>query len=342
VHHVPPLAVVTRDPGGWTRVSDCRRVVPSLGELVSIDLIGGDGQEAGPGGALPEPVRFAVRNGGLPVAGARIKVTAHAGKVTDGTADDTEIVTATGTDGVAAVRWTLETGSGAAQAQTLVAQRIDDHDQPADVEVIVSARLSAPEGGRPPGLHVIKAILNTADAGDFTNDREISPDQLAGGITVMLDGPLRPESVSIPETISSPSRTKPVVRVVLDLPWPLPREVAAVWPDLRPVGFRPIELDAVTSADADKHVITWMPSDNTREWLVDQLQHGLQQAGWDRPLVGRFVIDGWGIVGAESETLHLNGHGNTFVDAHGQTQLHLPTDDEVTGGQFVQWFRLGL
>jgi hypothetical protein len=330
VHHVTPLAVFTRDATGWTRSSDCRCLVPSLSQLVSIDLVGGDGQEAAAGQPLPEPIRFAVRNGGLPVPGARIRVTAQGGSVTDGTATGAEIVTTTGADGVAAVQWTLD--GGGAPSQTLVAQRIDDHDVGTDVQVIVSGRLSAPGGGRPPGLHVVKADLNVGRP--FTNDSTIKIEELARGITITLDGPMRPESVRVP------SHTKPVVRVVLDLPWPLPRELAAVWPDLRPVGFRPIELDAVSSADADKHVITWMPSDTTRAWLVDQLQHGLQQAGWDRPLIGWFIIDGWAIVGAENEKLHLNGRGNTFVDADGQTQLILPTDDEVTGGQFVQWFQL--
>ena len=38
---------------------------------------------------------------------------------------------------------------------------------------------------------------------------------------------------------------------------------------------------------------------------------------------------------------HLNGHAEAFVDdGSGRTLLRLPTDDEIAGGQFVQWFRL--
>ena len=48
----------------WTLRADCRRVFPPLTELVTIDLLGGDGQEATPATPLPEPVRVAVRNGG--------------------------------------------------------------------------------------------------------------------------------------------------------------------------------------------------------------------------------------------------------------------------------------
>jgi Family of unknown function (DUF6519) len=329
-HHITPLAVVTRDATGWTRVSDCRRFAPSLDQMTSIDLIGGDGQETDPGAPLPEPIRFAVRNGGLPVAGARIRVTAKGGSVTDGTDTGSPIVTTTGPDGVAAAWWTPD-GNGA-PSQTLTAQRLDDHDTGIDVEVIATARLSALPGGRTPGLHVIKAVLNAG--GPFTNDSETTADALARGITIVLDGAVRPDSVALD------SRTKPVVRVTLDVPWPLTRELAAVWPDLKPVGFRAIELDAVVAADADKHLVTWLPRNNVKEWLVGQLQHGLQQAGWERPLTGRLVLDGWAIVGRDDESLHLNGHGSTFVDADGRTQLSLPTDDEVTGGQFVQWFQL--
>ena len=83
-------------------------VVPSLTELVSIDLVGGDGQEAPGGTELPQPIRFAVRNGGLPMTGARIRVTPSGGTVTDGTFTDAGIITTTGANGVAAVRWTLD------------------------------------------------------------------------------------------------------------------------------------------------------------------------------------------------------------------------------------------
>ena len=332
VHHVTPLAVLTGSAGGWTRVSDCRRFVPSLNQLIAIDLVGGDGQEAPPGDPLPEPIRFAVRNGGLPVAEALIRVTAQGGTVNDGTANAGTITTATGPDGVAGVRWTLDPAG--ASTQTLVAQRLDDHGAGVDVQVIVTGRLSqATPGGRTPGIHVIKAELNVGR--QFANDDTIKAFELAEGITITLDGPAQPESLFV--GTDGIARFKPVVRVVLDLPWPLPDELPA-WPNPPPVGFRPIELDAEYEADHDQ--IVWKPRDAAQIWLLEQLSSGLQQAEWDRPLAGHFVIDGWGIVAEQDPKLHLNGHGNTVIDANGQTQLILPTDDEVTGGQFIQWFFL--
>ena len=62
-HEYAPLAVLVRDGQGWSLESDCRQLFPPLTGLVTIDLTGGDGQEAMPGDPLPEPVRVAVRRG---------------------------------------------------------------------------------------------------------------------------------------------------------------------------------------------------------------------------------------------------------------------------------------
>ena len=59
------------------------------------------------------------------------------------------------------------------------------------------------------------------------------------------------------------------------------------------------------------------------------------------PIVGRFLVDGWAIVSEKNPEQHLNGHARAVVQPSGRTDLQLPTDDEVTGGTFVQWFRLG-
>ncbi|HET6856784.1 MAG TPA: hypothetical protein VFH94_06790, partial [Streptomyces sp.] len=57
------------------------------------------------------------------------------------------------------------------------------------------------------------------------------------------------------------------------------------------------------------------------------------------PLTGWLVLDGWAIIADKDDRLHLNGHAPT-VSRGKITEFDLPTDDEVTGGQFVQWFRL--
>jgi len=54
-----------------------------------------------------------------------------------------------------------------------------------------------------------------------------------------------------------------------------------------------------------------------------------------------FQIDGWAVCGDRREgleSLHVNGHTETFLDDDGRTRLVLPSTDEVTGGRFETWF----
>jgi len=142
VHHHAPLGILRRTGTAWTLESDCRTLFPPLTGLVTIDLVGGDGQEAMPGDELDAPVRVAVRNGGLPVEGAPVRFTPAGGTLREavsGSPPAGGIVT-TGADGVAAVRWTLD--AAGAPTQTLTAQRLDDTSSPVDVAVVVSGRLS--------------------------------------------------------------------------------------------------------------------------------------------------------------------------------------------------------
>ena len=143
VHHTTPLAILARTGTAWTQESDCRHLFPPLTELVTIDLVGGDGQEAMPGDELAEQVRVVVRNGGLPVVGAPVRFTAHDGRLrpTDpGTGLDNPVVVETAADGVAAVSWTLDPAG--TPTQTLVAERLDDLGARLDVQVIATGRLS--------------------------------------------------------------------------------------------------------------------------------------------------------------------------------------------------------
>ena len=143
VHHTTPLGILARTGATWTLESDCRHLFPPLTEMVTIDLVGGDGQEAMPGEMLAEPVRVVVRNGGLPVVGAWVRFTAQDGGVRESgsaSAFASPVEIPTNADGVAAVNWTLDPAGN--PTQTLVAQRLDDLGNGLDVEVIVTGRLS--------------------------------------------------------------------------------------------------------------------------------------------------------------------------------------------------------
>ncbi|MFM9595528.1 DUF6519 domain-containing protein [Streptomyces scabiei] len=294
-------------------------------------LAGGDGQHLTPGQhLLPEQIQFVVDSPLGPVAGVRVVAEGSTGALVrrgepgeprpgslSGAADSDAALTTD--DGRAAFWWLPSFADGASEVLTITTGMYED-----EAPLVVTAqRLTGT--GRTAGVH-IKEVRIAKNV--FGNDARISSAQLAQGIEVILDGDVVQNSV----------RGKPVVRVVLDLPWPWPSE-NAVWPDQPAIGFLPLELDA--EWNADNALINWAATPATKVWLESKLFTGLQKIGWQRPLIGRFVLDGWAIISAQDPALHLNGHVSTFLDRDGRTAFRLPTDDEVTGGQFVQWFRLG-
>ncbi|MEU2030794.1 DUF6519 domain-containing protein [Nocardia amamiensis] len=155
VHHVAPIALVDRvtsESAGasvWVLAADCRKLAPPLTELVTIDLIGGDGQESMPGLPLPEPVRVVVRNGGVPVTGAQVRFDAPGGHLAVGaepTSDSlSSIVAVTDVHGQADVRWLL--GSGGLDTQAMTARRLIETSELVDAEIRVTGRRATPGGG---------------------------------------------------------------------------------------------------------------------------------------------------------------------------------------------------
>lgn len=155
VHHVAPIALVDRVPSEsagksvWILAADCRKLAPPLTELVTIDLIGGDGQESMPGQPLPEPVRVVVRNGGVPVAGARVRFDAPGGHLAVGDAPTSTspsmVVVATDANGQADVRWLL--GADGSDTQVMTARRLSNTSEPVDAEIRVTGRRDNPGEG---------------------------------------------------------------------------------------------------------------------------------------------------------------------------------------------------
>ena len=478
VVHSTTLAVLQRAGGGsgtWSVVSDCRRLTPPLTEMVSIDLLGGDGQESLPGQPLDEPVRVVVRNGGLGVDGARVRFDAPDGHLdrvgAPSTGDPATITATTDASGHASVRWLL--GTTGPVTQVLTATRLDDADDPVGAQVRVTARRSQadqvawrpvcdafdetatvqdalaqlastadlrllggdgqqvlkpgttlahpvrvvldspcgplkgaaviatatpgspvvpaqagvdppptlsntpatpvaegvtdadgvasfwwqPDVGQRPsdiltivakdapaapiivtahraaggggvrtgGVHVTRLTFGTQQ--QFVNDDDVKVDQLVSGIMAFLDAPVVQPSV----------QGKPVVRVTLDLPWPVEGDGGA-WND-EPLGTRRVVLGG--TANADGALIVWNPTQRCHDWLTGRFHDRLDRLAGAPSALARFEIDGWAVVSEQNRLQHLNGHAVTEVDAAGRTRLVLPTDDEVTGGQFVQWFRLG-
>lgn len=99
-HHYCPLAILNNSGGAWTVEHDCRRIFSSLTEQLNFFYVGGDGQEALPGKALPRPLQVGVTNNARPVAGAKVKfsIIAGSGKLFEEENDkhDVELTVSTG------------------------------------------------------------------------------------------------------------------------------------------------------------------------------------------------------------------------------------------------------
>ncbi|MBI4943359.1 MAG: PASTA domain-containing protein [Actinobacteria bacterium] len=330
----------------WDPDPNCRRfagtrtVQDALSTLVArreLRLLGGDGQSVGSAGAVVQrPVRVVVDDGCGPVAGATVQVLAGNeftgfGRVAPARDGDLAPATLEGTgateraevttdrDGVAEVWWQPSFGNVRWATLDAVLERSGD------APVRVTANLDiAGEGGRTPGLH-IRGLRLGAEL-PFTNDDVVGVDELASGILVVLDGPVAASSIV----------DKPVIRVELDLPYPIGIE-REVWGS-GPVGTRTLTLDGTLRPRGES--IFWVPRPETRVWLLERLFPVLAEVDV-KVVLGRYVLDGWAIVAEEDPRRHVNTHANTVVlAAMGRTLFDLPTDDETTGGQFVQWFHL--
>lgn len=313
--------------------------------LPVLRLAGGDGQEVGaPGRCVPQPVRVVLDSACGPLAGAHLTASASGTPGSPGLVQAAEPgapvpatlvgrnVTATavaeaGRDGVAEFWW--QPG-------------VDGNDRSATLDVFLSGvpvaplRVTAqldPAGG----LHVKQVVWGNKRP--LRNDTLFPPTDLASGIDVLLDGNVATAAV----------QGKPVARVTLELPWPLGADGASwVVPggdgpasasDM--VGFRDIQVAAEVGADGP--LIIWRPRGGAKDFLTTRLWEVLDKNVpgknvWDEPIVGRFVIDGWAVAGSDGEP--LNGHARTELDPDGHTDVVLPTDDAIPGGEFRMWFRL--
>ena len=322
--------------------------------LPALRLAGGDGQEVdAPGRCVPQPVRVVLDSGCGPLPGARITASASGtpglpGLVLAAEAGEATPATLRGR-GASATAVGVAGPDGAAEFWWQPA--VDPNIQSATLDIFlpgvpvaplrVTAQLD-PDGGKggpgAGGLHVTRVAWGTGRP--FRNDTLVSAADLASGIDVLLDGDVDAETV----------RGKPVARVTLELPWPLGQDGAS-WvvrgadgpprPERAPIvmGFRDIQIAADVAAD--RPLITWrLPggADTPQnDFLTTRLWDVLGDSGWKEPLVGRFVIDGWAVTGADGQP--LNGHARTQA-VDGRTDVMLPTDDAIPGGEFRLWFRV--
>ena len=311
--------------------ADVRTVAGALDRLVErpeLRLRGGDGQHLPPGDrVLPQPIRVIVDNpcgplGGVPV-GARATGQSRVRAAIEGEARLVDLAGATDVadadtdaDGGALFWWQPDVTSGSDTLEIRLPG--DDPHAP----IVVTAQPGS-TGTRRPGVHIERLEFGTGLP--FQNDSFVASTTLASGIIVQFDGDVDPGA----------TKGKPVARVELELPWPFGRD-GSEWAET-PVGTRTITLGAEISSTPRE--LRWDPTAPTSAWFRDQLWAVLDELSWDAPLLGRFHLEGWAIPTIDPRGLQVNTHA-TSVLRDGRTRLVLPTDDETTGGTFVQWFRL--
>jgi hypothetical protein len=359
VHHRAVVALLDRTTtggkGAWTLKSDCRRLTPPLTAMVGIDLLGGDGQEAKPGKALDAPVRVVVRNGAVPVSGAMVRFTAADGHLvkagTPGTGDPAELDVETGANGQAQVWWLLK--ADGSPTQLLTASLLDDGPARVGAEVQVSARLSVSDEiaydpancsdlaaagaktvreaidalcARPsvsfPGIHVT-SVISVADKKRIENDTGVLARRLAKGIAVDLD-----------TAIAAKWAKEPVMRVTVDVPWPVDAAEREVWGDAV-VGTQTVALDGEIRATSKR--LIWTPATRVVPWL-DRLIAVATAHGLGRVLTRVTVLGN--VLGSAEQNLFLNGRAFGKLLDDGRIALQLPSVDDVHGADFSMWFWL--
>lgn len=211
-HRYARVAMMHFDGAAWTQIDDCRSLFPPLTALITLDYIGGDGQEAAPADPslanalvpLPQLLRAGVSNGGLPWAGARVRFRVLSGAGQLGGAGS-EVIVATGGDGVAATTWSLGWNRAAPVAsQQVEAQLLDAGDQPMHLPLVFSANLSLAAGVAyvPGGCDHLLQAVNVQQALDALcalrsffylsgDGQEAMPDLAQPAAPVPLPQPLR-------------------------------------------------------------------------------------------------------------------------------------------------------
>ena len=165
-HHYCRLAVLERTATEFQLVEDCRRLFPPLTGLISLLYESGDGQEAGPSQALPQPLRVRVANGQTPVIGARVRFTLMAG----GGSLAASVVSTVGPHGIAECAWTL----GPSGPQQVEAVLLDAAGQPIAGQIVhFNATIDAGGGEG--------CCLTVGEGGQYARLDEALKDLLAQG-----------------------------------------------------------------------------------------------------------------------------------------------------------------
>jgi hypothetical protein len=347
---------------GWTPPADCtgfsnsqtvQAALEWLVQLRELRLLGGDGQYLPTEEkVLPQRIRVLLDSPCGPVKGVKVRATASPGALVKRAVPNeprptsldggvTSDLAETEPDGGAAFWWQPKF-TGATTDTLTVSQEVGTSRAPIVVTAQPGVSFKHREGmhitdlyfeGKPatPGSPEIPQIK-------FTNDSPVDVPSLKRGITVVLDREVNGSSLQHAHSTKTGVEVfyKPVVRVVLQVPFPEYTDKRYGYDPLTRYAFQSVTLGAVLTAKENK--ITWKPDKNAVKWMDDYLF----DYTFENKMVGRFEIDGWAIL-SKTGNLQLNTHVTASIvqdEIWRRTDYGTPTGDAVTAGRFEQWFWL--
>jgi hypothetical protein len=312
------------DPAGCARLADADTVQDAIHTLAATAILipaDGDGQDAQAGTDLPQPVAVQVHTGcGDPVLGAAIRFSVASGAVAPTQAGLAGAGTSTGPnittdqDGLAKCWWHL---GDETPVQTLTATLLlaDGAPDPAAEPVTFVAGAVPADGPR------VTEVLVTSSGAQLPNNAQIAVAELAGGLTVSLDG--RPEPA---EVIG-----KPVLTVTLDLPYPLSRGDLDLWgaPLLGVAGSVPLTLAGQVAMDGTQ-ALTWAPTQSSAA-LLDRVFGRLTAAGAGDQVLCHLALDGRATRGAGYTQWNwlVASKADLMLVPHRRGKLQLPSAREM-------------
>jgi hypothetical protein len=175
-------------PGETQAANTVQQAIDRLCPAILLVPLGGDGQTATAGEALPAPLRVGLIWGGKPLGGIAVTF-----EQIGGDASVQPAIATTGPDGVASVTLTAGTNTQLNGGVIRVAVRAPN--LPAGTstwpaELVFTARFGA--RASPPRLRPIE-ILSLAGPAPMAATSRLTPNQTAEGFLVRLDGPIAPE-----------------------------------------------------------------------------------------------------------------------------------------------------
>ena len=299
------------DSGACINPHEPNTVQEALDDLCrnwALYYVSGDGQEAGAGETLPQPLQVRVANGQWPVPGAKVafEIVRGNGSLNATTVESDE-------NGLAECRWTLGT---IPRSQRVEAYLVED-----ERRLSVGFNASLAVAAKEDGVH-IEDVAIAATGSQLANGEVVALGDVAkNGIVILCDQVIDAETASRPTcfvTVEFPMITR-----VGDGP-------------LVPVGYYIIVL--ASKVDSHEQRIRWRMSSETATWLQEQLDN-LAEQGINR-LLARLTLKGNFIWALDSPGLYLDGNAFGLPSGVTGTNLRLPSGDGKRGGDFEMWFWL--